>query len=152
MQGFRDFDARFRQVTPLILLGVLLVVVAEPWLPGAAWVRANVGEQALLRAAVAVLVCYVLILWGEALRLHGVLTGVLQAFQQFQKGDASPAAAKNPRARLEAARLLIAALRSDDAEIRSTSRHNLGRLVGQDLGDAPEAWQRWLQEQERQLR
>jgi hypothetical protein len=106
----------------------------------------------VLRACVAVLVCYVLILWGEAIRLHSVLTGVLQAFRQFDRdrggGEATTPAAKNPKARLEAARLLIAAMRSDDASIRATSRHNLARLVGQDLGDDPAAWQRWLQQQE----
>ena len=143
------FEVRFRQVTPLVLLGVLLVVVAEPWLPGAAWARAQFGEQALLRAAIAVLVCYVLILWGESLRLHGMLTSVLQAFRQFEYAE-SPGrgAGRNPKARLEAARLLIAALRSDDTQIRATSRHNLTRLVGSDLGDDPAAWLQWLQQQE----
>jgi hypothetical protein len=143
-------EATFRQFTPLVLLGVLLVLVFETWLPGTAWVRQQFGEQALLRACIAVLACYVLILWGEALRLHGMLTGVLQAFRQFEHGEVK-AAAKNPKARLEAARLLIAALRSDDTSIRATSRHNLSRLVGQDLGDDPAAWQQWLQQQERAL-
>jgi hypothetical protein len=79
--------------------------------------------------------------------LHTSLTGVLHAFRQF--GDSARGeAAKNPKARLEAARLLIAALRSDDASIRATSRHNLTRLVGEDLGDDPAAWQRWLQRQD----
>lgn len=145
-----DYEARFRQLTPLVLLGVLVAVVAEPWLPGTAWVRQQFGNDALLRAALAVLVVYVLILWGEALRLHGTLTGVLQAFRQFERGEGQGReAARNPKARLEAARLLIAALRSDDAQIRATSRHNLSRLVGRDLGDDPAAWQEWLQQQER---
>ncbi len=143
------FDALFRQVTPLVLLGVLLVVVFD-WLPGAAWLRAQFGADIVLRLAVAVLVCYVLILWGEALRLHQMLTGVLQAFRAFdhERSGKVEGAAKNPKARLEAARLLIAALGSPDASIRQTSRHNLTRLVGQDLGDEPAAWQRWLQQQD----
>jgi hypothetical protein len=45
--------------------------------------------------------------------------------------------------------LLIAALKSDDPEIRATSRHNLTRLVGQDLGPDAAAWQKWLADQER---
>jgi hypothetical protein len=146
------FDAMFRQVTPLVLLGVLLVVVCEPWLPGAAWARERFGDQAVLRACVAVLVCYVLILWGESLRLHTMLTGVLQALRQFDRDGGAAAgagaAARNPRARLEAARLLIAALASPDASIRATSRHNLARLVGEDLGDDLAAWTAWLRRHE----
>jgi hypothetical protein len=144
------FDALFRQATPLVLLGVLLVVVFD-WVPGGDWLRAQFGDGIVLRLCVAVLACYVLILWGEALRLHTMLGGVLQAFRRFDQERAAggePAPAKNPKARLEAARLLIAAMRSDDASIRSTSRHNLMRLVGQDLGADPAAWQRWLQQQE----
>lgn len=145
------FDALFRQLTPLLLLGVLVVVVAEPWLPGSAWVRERFGEQALLRVCVAALVCYVLILWGEALRLHTILTGVLQAFRQFRDsqggGGGGASAGRNAEAKREAARLLIAALRSDDASIRQSSRTNLARLAGEDLGDDPAAWQRWLERQ-----
>ena len=33
--------------------------------------------------------------------------------------------------------------------IRATSRHNLQRLVGKDLGEDPAAWQEWLRGQER---
>jgi Ca2+/H+ antiporter len=140
-------ESAFRQFTPLLLLLLLLVVVAEPWLPGTAWLRQQFGDHALLRAAVAVLVCYVLVLWGETLRLHGVLTGVLQAFRTFQQQEGGGGKAANPKARLEAARLLIAALRSDDPSIVATSRHNLSRLVGQDLGADPAVWQRWLDQQ-----
>lgn len=142
------FDGMFRQVTPLILLGVLVLVTAEPWLPGTAWFRAQFGDQALLRACVAVLACYVLILWGESIRLHTMLTGVLQAFRQVAgDGPGRSSAGRNPAARLEAARLLLAALRSDDPAIRTSSRQNLVRLVGEDLGDDPAAWQAWIDRQ-----
>ena len=142
------FDALFRQITPLVLLGVLLVVVAEPWLPGSAWLRAQFGDQALLRVCVAALVCYVLILWGESIRLHTILTSVLQALRQFDGASGGRgAASRHPEAKLEAARLLIAALRSDDASIRASSRQNLVRLCGEDLGEDPAAWQHWLQQQ-----
>lgn len=142
------FDAVFRQLTPLVLLGVLVAVIFD-WVPGAGWLRQQFGDDVVLRGCVAVLGCYVLILWGEALRLNALLGGVLGAFRQFdqERGGKGDAAAKNPKARLEAARLLIAALRSDDPSIRQTSRHNLTRLVGEDLGDDPAAWQQWLQRQ-----
>ncbi len=145
------FDALFRQLTPLFLLGVLVTALFEPWLPGAAWLRENLGETVVLRACVAALVLYVLLLWGESLRLHTILTGVLQAFRQHSEGSQSTAnstAAKNPKARLEAARLLIAAMGSDDADIRETSHHNLVRLVGRDLGGDPAAWRDWLRQQD----
>lgn len=144
------FEALFRQLTPLLLLAVFVAVVFEPWLPGAAWLKDQFGPSVILRACVAALAFYVLLLWGECLRLHTILTGVLHAFRDFdgarQKGQ--PAPGRNPKTRLEAARLLIAAMRSNDASIRTTSRHNLQRLVGQDLGEDPEAWQAWLLTQE----
>lgn len=143
------FDAVFRQVTPLVLLGVLVTVLFEPWLPGTGWLRATFGEQVVLRTCIALLVCYVLLLWGESLRLHSMLTGVLQAFREHGGPAGDGKAARNPKARLEAAKLLIAALRSDDPQIRDSSHHNLTRLAGQDLGRDPAAWQRWLAEQER---
>lgn len=144
------FDALFRQITPLVLLGVLVVTVVD-WVPGSAWLKAQFGETVIQRGCVAVLACYVLILWGESLRLHAMLSGVLAAFRQFDRDGAGggkvAAGAKNVKARHEAARLLIAALRSDDPSIRASSRHNLARLVGQDLGDDPAAWQSWLEQQ-----
>jgi len=145
------FDALFRQVTPLFLLLVLGVVVFEPWLPVPAWLSSSLGANLVLRACVAALALYVLVLWGESIRLHTVLTGVLHAFRQYE-GDRSgkeSGAARHPKARLEAAKLLIAALKSDEAEIRETSRHNLTRLAGKDLGNDPAAWQKWLADQER---
>lgn len=145
-------DSLFRQVTPLFLLGVLVAIFCEPWLPGAAWLKEHFGDSAVLRLCVAALGFYVLLLWGESLRLHGLLTGVLQAFRELHPTQggarAKEAAARNPKARLEAARLLIAAMGSDDPSIRATSLHNLKQLAGVDLGDDPAAWRRWLAEQE----
>ena len=145
-------DSVLRQLTPLVLLGVIAAIVFEAWLPGAAWIKARLGDQAILRACVALLAGYVLLLWGESIRLHTILTGVLAAFRQFDQqaaaAGASPKGARNPKARLEAARLLVAALQSDDPSIRATSRHNLARLAGVDLGEAPGPWQAWIAEQE----
>ncbi|MFK7742869.1 MAG: hypothetical protein AB8H80_21335 [Planctomycetota bacterium] len=146
-------DSLFRQLTPLFLLVLLLAVLLEPWLPYIDWAKATFGEQIVLKTAVVFLIAYVLLLWGESLRLHGLLTGVLEAFKTFRQdggqggGGASRKASNNPKARIEAARLLIAAMRSGDASIRETSHHNLVRLVGQDLGTDADAWQKWLDAQ-----
>ncbi|HEX5053801.1 MAG TPA: hypothetical protein VFZ65_18620 [Planctomycetota bacterium] len=143
-------DAVFRQATPLFLLGVVGAVVCEPWLPGLDWLRQHFGEAVVLRGCVAALGLYVLLLWGESLRLHAMLTAVLRAFREF--GADKPkqgAGAQNRNARIEAARLLIAALASSDPEIRATSHHNLKRLTGVDHGAEVGPWQAWLAEQER---
>lgn len=139
----------FRALTPLVLIATAVLVLVEESLPGTAWLRAQFGHQVVLRLCVVVLVFYVLLLWGEAQRLHGSLTSVLAAWKQFHEGGGGKAgaSARNPKTRLEAARLLIAAMRSDDPAVKATSRHNLTRLVGKDLGDDPAAWQSWLQQQ-----
>lgn len=142
-------DALFRQVTPLVLLGIVAAALLEPWLPGGAWLRATFGETVVLRACLCGLGLYTLLLWGESLRLHGILTGVLAAFREHGRTDSGTARTPNPAARLEAARLLVAALGSADPQIRRTSQHNLTRLAGRDLGADPVAWQAWLAEQER---
>ena len=96
-------DSLLRQLTPLVLLGVIAAIVFERWLPGAAWIKAQLGEQAILRACLAVLAGYVLLLWGESIRLHTILTGVLAAFRQFDQQAAAAGApskgARNPKAR-----------------------------------------------------
>ena len=149
MNANAKVDSLFRQVTPLFLLGLLGMVVLEPLAP--AWLTETLGDDVVLKVVVAFLVLYVLLLWGESLRLHGLLTGLLEAFKSFDRepGGAAPRGkgASNPRARREAARLLIAAMSSDDPGVRQTSRENLVRLVGRDLGEDPAAWQAWLSEQ-----
>lgn len=154
------FESIFRQATPLFLLGLLLAVFFEKWLPYRDWLVLNFGDDIVLKVAVLFLIGYVLLLWGESLRLHGMLTGLLNAFKTFDRdrakeaGGASAGAGRvakakgNPQARLEAAKLLIAAMRSGDGSIVETSHHNLVRLVGEDLGKDPDAWQKWLQAQE----
>src|SRR4030095_7711358 len=90
----------------------------------------QLGATVVLRACVAALAFYVLLLWGECLRLHTILTSVLHAFRDFDgtKTKAEPGPGRNPKTRLEAARLLIAAMRSDDASIRTTTRQHLQPL------------------------
>jgi hypothetical protein len=149
------FESIFRSATPLFLLGLLLAVFFEPWLPFHAWMVDSFGDDIVLKVAVLFLISYVLLLWGESLRLPGMLTGLLQAFKTFDHDRASEAGGggknrgtSNPKARLEAAKLLVAAMRSGDASIIETSHHNLVRLVGQDLGKDPDKWQQWLATQE----
>jgi hypothetical protein len=140
------FEEWFRQLTPLVLLAVAFAILFEPWaermVPGREWFHAQLGDHYVLRLCCAVLVFYVLLLWGECIRLHGSLTSLLKTFKdalgQRVAGDGERAA------RLDAVRMLIAALRSDDEAIRRKSRQNLARLVGEDLGDDPAAWQQWL--------
>lgn len=148
------FDALFRQLTPLFLLAVILAALLEPWVPGGAFLRATFGETFILRACLVGLGLYTLLLWGESLRLHGMLTSVLMAFREFREasgrdGGGAGGAGKHPKARLEAARLLIAALGSPDPQIQATSHHNLVRLAGSDHGKDAAAWSQWLAEQER---
>lgn len=159
------FDSLFRQLTPLFLLLMLLAVAFERWLPYREWMTFNFGDDIVLKVAVLFLTGYVLLLWGESLRLQGLLTGLLEAFKTFDREHAAEAQAggkgggagagkkkgkANPQARLEAAKLLIAAMGSDDASIVETSHHNLVRLVGTDLGKDPARWQQWLKSQEGQ--
>ncbi|MCR9244064.1 MAG: hypothetical protein NXI31_03470 [bacterium] len=146
-------DELFRQVTPLFLLLVIGIVVFEPWVPGGDWLRGTFGDDILVRGAVAAFGLYILLLWGETLRLNALLSSVLKAFKEHGAGGAGAAAAsaaRNPKARLEAAKLLIAALSSDDAEVRATSHHNLTRLAGKDLGKDPGPWREWLKAEGRQ--
>lgn len=160
------FESIFRQATPLFLLGLLLAVFFERWLPYRDWLVFNFGDDIVLKVAILFLIGYVLLLWGESLRLHGLLTGLLEAFKTFDRDHAAEVggggggggrpkgagkkSSSNPKARFEAAKLLIAAMRSDDASIVETSHHNLVRLVGTDLGKDPDKWQKWLQAQEEQ--
>lgn len=145
-------DSLFRQVTPLFLLGLLAMVLLEPLAPP--WLTETLGDDVILKVVVGFLVLYVLLLWGESLRLHGLLTGLLEAFKAFDRDQSGGGAGgrgkvvSNPKARLEAAKLLIAAMRSDDPSIVETGHHNLVKLVGQDLGKDPDLWQQWLSSQE----
>ncbi len=140
-------DARIRQLSPLLLLCVLFLLVFEPWLPGLGWMRTQFGNDVVLRGCAVVLAFYVLLLWSETTRLHTVLTGVLQAFRDF--GSRSGGTAGKPsKTRLEAGRLLIAALGSEDPSVREMARQNLAKIAGSDLGADPAAWQEWLRKQE----
>jgi hypothetical protein len=142
------FGSLIRQVTPLVLLGIAMVAMFGDWLPGAAWVQDQLGGTFLLRLCVALLTLYVLLLWGESMRLHAMLTSVLRELVAFRNQRAQEAQGRPLAQRLEAARLLLPALSSSNEELRQKSRKNLALLVGEDLGEDPARWQAWLAEQE----
>jgi hypothetical protein len=140
-----NFGNALRQLSPLVLLGIAVVALLGQHFPGAAWVGEHLGQGFLLGFCVFLLSLYVLLLWGETLRLHGMLTAVLKAMQDFRQGRPGGESGEVQRkTRLEAVRLLIPALGADDAKVRQSSHENLVRLVGKDLGQAPAAWQAWL--------
>jgi hypothetical protein len=136
----------FRTLSPLVLIGICLLVWFERWIPGASAFTERLGQDFLLRFCIGLLALYVLLLWGESLRLHAMLTSVLKALHEFGRQRREEAGADGKR--LEAVRLLVAALESEDPGVRRTGRQHLARLVGEDLGDDPAAWRGWLRGQE----
>jgi hypothetical protein len=138
------FSNLFRQLTPLVLLGIALVALFGRSLPGFAWVAQRLGEDFLLGGCLFLLALYVLLLWGETTRLHGILTAVLKELVQFRNQRAAEVQGRPVSQKLEAVRLLLPALQSSDRGVASTSRKNLTLLVGQDLGAEPGPWQEWL--------
>ena len=149
----------FRQATPLVLLVAGFAMLFEPWVEGLLPFRESLlkhlGPHYVLRGAGALVVFYVLLLWAECERLHASLLNLTKPLRDLYAlrtaGDAKAGtkdAPKDPH-RLDALRLLVAALQSGDPKVRATSRENLVRLAGQDLGDEPGRWQEWLREQER---
>ena len=142
----------FRQLTPLVLLALGFVILFEPgaerMVVGHEWLREHLGEHWLLRFCCAVLVFYVLLLWGESIRLQTGIASLLRSFREAlghaRGGDPGKAGGAD---RLEAMRLLAAAMQSGDAEIRAKCRVNLTRLAGTDLGEDPAAWTAWIEQQ-----
>ncbi len=143
------YESWFRQLTPLVLLGIAAVALFGRWLPGAAWVAQQFGESFVLGFCVFLLSLYVLLLWGESLRLHAITTGVLKELVEFRNRRAGEVQGRPMAQKVEAARLLLPALASADERVRQMSRRNLALLVGEDLGDDPAAWRRWIDAQEK---
>jgi hypothetical protein len=141
------YEAIFRQLTPLVVIGIGFVALLGPWLPGSAWVSQHIGPTVVLGFCVFLLSLYVLLLWGESLRLHGAMTAVLRELLEFKKRRAEELQGRPQSQKLEAVRLLLPALQSPDPKVRATSRRNLALLVGSDLGDDVAAWQGWLDSQ-----
>jgi hypothetical protein len=142
------YQSLFRQLTPLVLIAVAVVALGHRSLPGAAWLAQQFGETFVLGACVFALAIYVLLLWGEAMRMRAITLGVLKELVEFRKTRAAEAQGRPLQQKLEAARLLLPALASGDAQVRQLSRRNLALLAGTDLGDDVAAWQRWIAAQE----
>lgn len=140
------YESLFRAWTPIFLLGVSLVALLGPWLPGAEWVAKNVGPNALLGFCTFLLGLYTLLLWGESLRLHAMMGAVLKELLEFKNRRAAEVQGKPIEQKLEAARLLVPALSSGDAKVAASARRNLQLLLGKDLGTDPAAWLRHLDE------
>lgn len=140
-----------RQWTPFVLLVVGLGILFEPWveplLPFHETLRKQLGDNWVLRGCAAVLVFQVLLLWSECARLHASLVSVLKPLRDLHA--MKQAAEGRSGTRLDALRVLVAALQSGDPKVRTTSRENLVRIAGKDLGDDPGKWNEWLREQER---
>jgi hypothetical protein len=145
-------DRLLRSAAPLILLGFAGLTWFERWIPGRAWVAAQFGEDAVLRFVLGCVCVYAAVLIWERQQLAGLFQQVLGQFKRFHEAQARGVPAGSALAgsaltgsaeagaRREAIRILAAALRSDDPEVRQTARENLIRLVGRDHGDDPAAW------------
>lgn len=147
--GAARYDSLFRQVTPLVLLGIAVVALGGRWLPGSAWVAQQFGETFVLGGCVFLLSLYTLLLWGESLRLHAITTGVLKELVEFRNRRAGEVQGRPLRQKLEAARLLLPALESSDERVRKMSHNNLTLLTGQDFGADVPAWRRWIDAQDK---
>ena len=151
----QGYETLFRQLTPIFLLGVALVALCGQWLPGSDWVAKTFGPNFVLGFCVFLLAGYVILLWGESLRLHAMMSAVLKELIEFKNrraGDPSaPQAARSESQRLEAARLLVPALTSADPKVAASARRNLSLLVGKDLGADQAAWQAWIVAEEKRI-
>jgi hypothetical protein len=132
-----------RPTAALALLGLALLVWIEPWLPGRDALVAVLGRDGLLRIAVGVVSVYAALLVLERQRLSALLRELLA---ERRRSSAVGTHEVDPRDRLEAIRILVGALRSEDAEVRSSAHENLVRICGQDRGREPEAWQSFFDE------
>lgn len=141
------YEALFRQVTPLFLLGVAFVALLGSYLPGADWVAKTFGANFVLSFCVFLLGLYTLLLWGESLRLHAMMSAVLKELLEFKNRRAAEVQGRPNDQKLEAARLLLPALESKDAKVAQSARRNLQLLTGKDLGADVAAWQHWVDEQ-----
>ena len=108
----------------------------------------------MLRFVVGLLAVYVAMVVLERQRMELLFKGVLGELRSFhqqlkaQAGGGPAGAVDNAPASQEqaedAARILIAALASDDASVRKTAAENLQRLTGEKHGEDAAAWSAWL--------
>lgn len=118
-----------------LLLPWLRMPLLEAWL----------GDAALLRLCVVALALLAALQWGESARQRAMLTGLLTALRALRQSAPSAPRAADAATQLEAAKLLLAAMRSADAEVRRLGHQNLVAMAGEDHGQDPAAWQAWLE-------
>ena len=135
-----------RTLLPLLLVGMCLLAWFEPWIPPLKPLGERFGADFVLRVCSGLLCLFVLLLWGESLRVNAMLHSVLTTLKDFANASRGGDGAEHKR--LEAVRLLVSAMASADPKVRESCREHLTRLCGQDLGEDPAAWQRWLAQRE----
>lgn len=125
-----------RPTAALALLGLAAVVWLEPWLPGRDAIVRVLGRDGVLRIAVGIVSVYAALLVLERQRLSALLRELLAERRRAAAGGGTV----DPSHRIEALRILVGALRSDDPEVRASAHENLVRICGQDRGTEPDAW------------
>lgn len=142
-------DRTLRRATPLVLLALGGLVLAEPWLPES--LRTLLGPGGVIRLVVAVLCVYVVLLIAERERMVRDFKEVLRAFREFHGNPGTPAAGAQAQPtdaqKREALEILVTALSSPDRSVRDKAHAHLQRLTGQALPPDPAAWQAWLARQ-----
>lgn len=140
------FALLLRNAVPLMLLALCLLVWGERCVPGRAGFVEQFGEDGLLRVVVGLLCLLVYVLWLNQQRMTDSFTRLLRLFKEAQEERVRGGGGDEAK-RLEAVRLLVASLGSEDAELRAKSRAHLQRLTGVDHGEDASAWAQWLDQQ-----
>ena len=147
-------DSSLRRLTPLLLVGLGLLVWADALL-GGRLLTVRFGS-AFHAFAIGILCLYVALGQIERQRLEATFKEVLAVFRQYRderrreigSGGAaeSPAASERSEAEVqrEAVQILIGALGAEEPGVRQTALHNLRRITGQNLGEDAAAWRSWL--------
>ena len=143
-------DRALRVYAPLILVGLALLIWFESYLPGAAWVDANLGETVVLRFAAGMMAVYLALLLAERQRMDFLfknVLGELKAFRNQLGSGPGPSAGKvlDDAQREDVLQILVAALASPESSARRAAAEHLARLTGQSFGEDAAAWRAWLE-------
>lgn len=134
-----------RNLTPLALLGLCLLVWLERCVPGSSAIADNLGETAVLRLVVGLLCLFVLILMVERQQIHSLLQQLMLRLQQAQAGAGDQAKPGDAKTKVEAMSILAAALEADDPKVRQSAVHNLERLSGEKFGADVARWRQYIE-------
>lgn len=128
-----------RTLTPLVLVGLCLLVWFEPWIPGAA----SLDDKLVLRLVVGLLCLFALVQLVERQRLTDMLGQVIARLQRVRaSGGEEP---RDPEeVATEAMAILVAALDAEDPEVRRSAVRNLERISGQKFGEDAARWRAYL--------